>query len=404
LIWCSDLVLSDMSGKTVVTAYSGGLDSTLIAVLLKERYGFSKVIPVLVDVGQGDEEIKIAKERAEILGLDLVFIDAKEEFARDYIFRCIKANGSYNQYPLGTSMTRVLITAHAVKVAKEVGAEAFAHGCTGKGNDQYRMEVTAKYLAPELNVVAPVRELDLTRAKEEDMLRKYGIEPTKRTTTLGGDVNMWSHSMGSGQVEDLHSQYPKDYLWVTAPEDAPEKPRTVRLLYEKGVPVEADGVKDPVEIILYLNKIGGENGVGRIDVLEDGIIGLKSRELYEAPAAQILITAHLDLEHLTLTKEELRLKHEIDRLWADLVFHAGWFHPLRRDLDAFIDSTQRFVNGEVTMRLYKGNMTIVERRSDSSLFAPELRSVKKEGFDQRIAAGAVKIFSIPFELYGKKGR
>ncbi len=393
-----------MSGKTVVTAYSGGLDSTLIAVLLKERYGFSKVVPVLVDVGQGDEEIKIAEERAEILGLDLVFIDAKEEFARDYIFRCIKANGTYNQYPLGTSMTRVLITTHAVKVAKEVGAEAFAHGCTGKGNDQYRMEVTAKYLLPELIVVAPVRELDLNRAKEEEMLRQYGVDPAKRTTTLGGDVNMWSHSMGSGQVEDLHSQYPEDYLWLTGPKDAPDKPRTVKLLYEQGVPVSVDGIENPVEFILYLNKVGGENGIGRIDVLEDGIIGLKSRELYEAPAASILISAHSDLEHLTLTKEQLRLKHEVDRLWGDMVFHAGWFRPLRRDLDAFIDSTQKVVSGEVTMELYKGNATIVERKSESSLFAPELRSIKKGGFDQRTAAGAVKIFSIPFELYGKKGR
>jgi len=398
------LVASNISGKTVVTAYSGGLDSTLIAVLLKEKYGFSKVVPVLVDVGQGEEEIRIAKERAQILGLDLIFVDAKQEFARDYIFPCIKANGSYNQYPLGTSMTRILITVHAIKVAKEVGAEAFAHGCTGKGNDQYRMEVTAKYFAPEISVVAPVRELDLTRSAEEDMLRKYGVEPTKRTTTLGGDVNMWSHSMGSGQVEDLYSQYPKDYLWVKDPEEAPDRPRMVKLLYEQGVPVSVDGVKDPVEIILYLNKVGGENGVGRIDVLEDGIIGLKSRELYEAPAAKILIAAHSDLEHLTLTKEQLRLKHEIDGLWAELVFHAGWFHPLRRDLDAFVDSTQRFVNGEVTMKLYKGSMTIVERRSDSSLFAPELRSVKKGGFDQRLAAGAVAIFAIPFELYGEKDR
>jgi len=398
------LISSDISGKTVVTAYSGGLDSTLIAVLLKEKYGFSKVVPVLVDVGQGEEEVRIAKERAQILGLDLVFVDAKEEFARDYIFPCIKANGSYNQYPLGTSMTRVLITTHAIKVAKEVGAQAFAHGCTGKGNDQYRMEVTAKYFDPKIAVVVPVRELDLTRSQEEDMLRKYGVEPTKRTTSLGGDVNMWSHSMGSGQVEDLYSQYPKDYLWVKDPEEVPDKARIVKLIYEQGVPVNVDGVKDPVEIILYLNKVGGENGVGRIDVLEDGIIGLKSRELYEVPAAKILIAAHSDLEHLTLTKEQLRLKHEVDRLWADLVFHAGWFHPLRRDLDAFIDSTQRFVNGEVTMKLYKGSMAIVERRSDSSLFAPELRSVKKGGFDQRLAEGAVKIFAIPFELYGEKGR
>jgi len=388
----------------VVTAYSGGLDSTLIAVILKEKYGFSKVIPVLVDVGQGDEEIRIAEERADILGLDLVSIDAKQEFARDYIFRCIKANGRYNQYPLGTSMTRILITTHAVRIAKEVGAEAFAHGCTGKGNDQYRMEVTARYMAPDLTIVAPVRELDLNRAKEEEMLRQYGVEPTERTTTLGGDVNMWSHSIGSGQVEDLHSHYPEDYLWVRKPEEAPHEKRRISLRFEKGVPVAVDGIEDPVEIILYLNKVGGENGVGRIDVLEDGIIGLKSRELYEAPGATILLSVHSDLEHLTLTKEELRLKHEIDHLWADLVYHAGWFRPLKRDLDAFIDSTQDFVNGEISLEFFKGNMTIVERSSESSLFAPELRSIKRGGFDQSLSEGAVRVFSITFELYGEKGR
>jgi len=388
--------------KTAVCAYSGGLDSTLILILLKEKYGYQKVVPVLVDVGQGDQEIAIAKEHAGILGVDLVFFDAKQEFAKDYIFRCIKANGSYEGYPIGTSMSRVLIATKVAAVAKKVGAEAVAHGCTGKGNDQYRMESTFKYYAPELKVIAPIRELDLSRPVEEEMLRKHGIEPTKRVGTLGGDVNMWAHSIGSGQVEDLHSQYPKDYLWAKPLEETPDKPKEVKVTYKKGVPVDVDGIKDPVEMILYLNKVGGEYGVGRIDILEDGMIGLKSRELYEAPAATILLKLHADLEHLTLTKEQLRLKHEVDRMWADMVYHAMWLHPLRNDLDAFIDSTQEYVNGEMKVKLHKGNASIIQRKSADSLFKPELRSIKRGGFDQRESTGAVHIYTLPYQIFGER--
>jgi argininosuccinate synthase len=366
--------------KKAVSAYSGGLDSTLLLILLKEKYGYDEVIPVMIDVGQGDEEITIAKERADILNIDPVFIDAKKEFTEDYIFRCVKANGSYQGYPVGTSMSRVLIAAKCAEVAQEVGAVAVSHGCTGKGNDQYRMEATLAYLAPELKVIAPIRELNLSRPDEEAMLKTNGIEPKVRRGQLGGDVNMWSHSIGSGQVEDLHSHYPSDYLWAVAPEETPDAAREVTITYREGVPVDVDGVTNPVDIILYLNKVGGEHGVGRIDILEDGIIGLKSRELYEAPAAEIL-------------------------LWADIVYHALWFHPLRRDLDAFIDSTQQYVNGQLVVKLYKGGLTITKRESRSGLFAPELRSIKKDGvFDQRQSTGAVQVFAIPFQLYGQKKR
>ncbi|HDN17894.1 MAG TPA: argininosuccinate synthase [Candidatus Bathyarchaeota archaeon] len=393
-----------MSGK-VVLAYSGGLDSTLIAILLKEKYGFKEVIPVAVDVGQGDAEINIAKSRAEKLGLDLRLIDAKEEFAVEYIARCIKANGSYEGYPMGTSMTRVLIASKVMETASEEGAEAVAHGCTGKGNDQFRMEATFRYYNPNIRVIAPVRELNLSRSQEEEMLREYGIDPKEgRHGVLGGDVNMWSHSIGSGQVEDLSSHYYSDYIWCVPPEKAPDEPLELDIKFRNGVPIEVNNITDPVEMIIYLNEVGGANGVGEIDILEDGIIGLKSRELYEAPAATILLHLHKDLEQLTLTKEELQLKWTLDSIWSYLVYHGMWLHPLRKDIDAFNDATQRHVNGEYRVQLYKGNIRIMERSSDSSLFRPELRSIKRTGFDQRDSTGAVKIYSLKFQLLNMVSR
>ena len=397
-----------MEGKSrdkVALAYSGGLDSTLLVILLREHYKFKEVIPVLVDVGQGEEEIKLAMERAEKLGVDVRFIDAKREFIEEYVHRCIKANGSYQGYPIGTSMTRVLIALKTAEVAKKEGATAVAHGCTGKGNDQFRMEVAFKYVAPELEVIAPVRELNLSRTQEEEMLKSRGIEVKRARGKIGGDVNIWSHSIGSGQFTDLYTQCPdEEYYWVKPLSEVPDQPREVIITFKDGVPVEVDGVRDPVEIISYLNKVGGEYGIGKIDFIEDGIIGFKSREIYEAPAATILLQTHADLEHLTLTKEQLRLKAEIDKLWADMVYHGMWLHPLRKDLDAFIDSTQKWVSGKITIRLNKGFFEIVSRESEYSLFAPEIRGLRAKGFDQRDVTGAVKIFTLPFQLYSKKGR
>jgi len=394
-----------MSGEKVVLAYSGGLDSTLIAILLREHYGFKDVVAVLVDVGQGDEEIKLAKERAEKLGVDLRFIDAKEEFVKEYVHRCIKANGSYEGYPIGTSMSRVLIGLKAAEIAVKEGIDSVAHGATGKGNDQFRLEVAFKYVGPHLKVIAPVRELNLTRTQEEEMLKKYGIEIKKPKGKIGGDVNLWSHSIGSGQFEDLKTQCPdEEYYWVKPPNEIPDEPKEITIKFERGVPVEVDGITDPVEMIIKLNYIAGEYGIGKIDILEDGIIGFKSREIYEAPAATILLTTHADLEHLTLTKEQLRMKRQVDNLWADMVYHGLWLHPLRKDLDAFIDSTQKWVNGKVTVKLMKNSFQIIERETPDALFAPEIRSLKAAGFDQRDSAGAVKIFTLPFQLYSKKGR
>lgn len=390
--------------KAVVLSYSGGLDSTALLILLKEHYGYDRVIPVLVDVGQGEDDIKIARERAEALGEELIFFDAKQEFVSDYIHKCIKANGSYEGYPVGTSMSRVLIASKVAKTALEKEAEAVAHGCTGKGNDQYRMEVTFRYYAPDIKVIAPVRELNLIRSQEEDILRKHNIDPDKKVGKIGGDINIWSHSIGSGQVEDLSTQIASDYLWAVPIEKTDENGNEVTIEFTRGIPTSVGETTDPVSMLNYLNDVGGKNGVGRIDILEDGIIGLKSREIYEAPAAEILLKTHADLEHLVLTKEQLRLKSEVDRLWADMVYHGMWLHPLRKDLDAFIDSTQTHVNGTYKVRLYKGNISIVKRLSKDSLFAPELRSIKKAGFDQREATGSVNVYTLPYRLFRTKGR
>ena len=388
----------------VALAYSGGLDSTVMLNLLKEKYGFTEVIPVLVDVGQGDEDIKTAKERAETAGVKPVFFDAKREFATEYIFRCIKSNGSYEGYPVGTSMSRILIASKVAEVALKEGAEAVAHGCTGKGNDQYRMEVAFRYYAPHLRIIAPVRELDLTRSIEEDMLRKMEIDPAKKVGKIGGDINMWSHSIGSGQMEDLSTQIDSDYLWAVPIEEASNNPTIISISYRNGVPISVNNETDPVKMIINLNEVGGKNGIGRIDILEDGIMGLKSREIYEAPAANIFLKTHGDLEHLALTKEQLRLKHEIDRIWSDMVYHGMWLHPLRKDLDAFIDSTQTHMNGTVTMKLYKGNVQITKRDCDDSLFAPEIRSIKKATFDQKEVTGAVNMYTLQYRLLRSKKR
>jgi len=371
---------------------------------LKEKYGFTDIIPVLVDVGQGESDIETAKERAEIVGIEPVFVDAKKEFATEYLSRCIKANGSYQGYPVGTSMSRILIASKVADVALKERAEAVAHGCTGKGNDQYRVEAAFRYYIPQIRIIAPVRELDLTRSSEEEMLRKKGINPEKKVGKIGGDINMWSHSIGSGQMEDLSTQIESDYLWTVPIEKAPEEATTISISYENGVPISLDSESDPVKMILTLNEIGGRNGVGRIDILEDGIMGLKSREIYEAPAAEIFLKTHSDLEHLTLAKEQLRLKQEIDRLWADMVYHGMWLHPLRRDLDAFIDSTQRHVNGSITVKLYKGNVQITRRECEDSLFIPEIRSIKKATFDQKEVTGAVNMYTLPYRLFRARKR
>ncbi|MHC1579807.1 MAG: argininosuccinate synthase [Candidatus Alkanophagales archaeon] len=379
----------------VVLAYSGGLDTSVCIPLLRERYGFDEVIAVTVDVGQPPEDIREARERGERLSDKHVLIDAKREFVYDYIFPLIKANGCYEGYVLGTAIARPLIARKVVEVALKENADAVAHGCTGKGNDQLRFE--AVFRAANLRVVAPIRELNLTRREEIEYAREHGIEaPEERRWSV--DENIWSRSIEGGELEDPSFAPPEEiFKWTVPPERAGE-PEVVEVSFECGVPVALNGERlDGVSLIRKLNEIGGRHGVGRTDIIEDRVLGFKSREIYEHPAATILLTAHKDLERLVLTRNELRFKEIVDRVWSELVYHGLTIDPLYDALNAFIDKTQERVSGEVCVRLEKGCARVVARRSPYSLLSKEVSfDVRTE---QRAAEGFIFFHSLQQRVY-----
>ena len=363
--------------------------------LLRERYGFDEVIAVTVDVGQPPEDIREARERGERLSDKHVLIDAKREFVYDYIFPLIKANGCYEGYVLGTAIARPLIARKVVEVALRENADAVAHGCTGKGNDQLRFE--AVFRAANLRVVAPIRELNLTRREEIEYAREHGIEaPEERRWSV--DENIWSRSIEGGELEDPSFAPPEEiFKWTVPPERAGE-PEVVEVSFECGVPVALNGERlDGVSLIRKLNEIGGRHGVGRTDIIEDRVLGFKSREIYEHPAATILLTAHKDLERLVLTRNELRFKEIVDRVWSELVYHGLTIDPLYDALNAFIDKTQERVSGEVCVRLEKGCARVVARRSPYSLLSKEVSfDVRTE---QRAAEGFIFFHSLQQRVY-----
>lgn len=396
----------------VALAFSGGLDSCLCVKLfldsdlsrelINDEYGASELIAVTVDVGLPPEELEDCKEKAEILGVEWNCIDANEEFAEDWISKAIRANSDYEGYPVSTSMTRQLIAKKVAEFAKEAGCDALAEGSTGKGNDQYRMHNVFTIFAPELKSIAPIRDFNFTRNQEKELLARYNI-PFK--AGIGDDRTMWCRSIGSGEVDNLKMKIPQEeYLWYVFPENAKDEPTEINVEFENGIPVNVDGYTKLAEIIPYLNEIGGENGIGKIDMFEDGLIALKSREAYEAPAAQIILKLHKDLEQLCLTKEEVQFKSIIDQRWAYLVYHGAWFHPLKRDLDAFIEASQDVVNGKYKVSLYKGNIDILKRGSDYALFDPEIRSLATSGFDQRDSGPAVKIHAMKYRIMAERDK
>ena len=384
----------------VVLAYSGGLDTSVSIVWLREKYD-AEVYTVTLDVGQ-DGDFETIRERAERLGaVEHFFIDAKEEFVKDYVFPSIKANGLYGgKYPLSSALSRPLIARKLVEVADKVGADAVAHGCTGRGNDQVRIEVTVKALNPELRVLAPVREWGLDRESELEYARKHGI-PFTREKLYSVDQNLWGRSIECGPLENPDMEPPEEvFKWTVSPEKAPDKAEYVTIGFEDGVPVSLDGERmDGVTLIKTLNMIAGRNGVGRIDHIEDRVVGIKTREVYECPAALCILEAHKDLEKLVLTPRQLRFKDVVDREWGVLVYSGLWCEPVKEDLEAFIENTQKLVRGWVRLKLYKGSMLVVSRMSEYSLYSKEMATYSVEGrFDQSAAPGFIEIWGLPSRL------
>ena len=389
--------------KKVCLAYSGGLDSSLGVELIRRKYKADEMVAITVDVGQGDEEIKEGERKAKVLGFEPIMIDAKREFTEDWLVRAIRANSDYEGYPVSTSMTRQLVGKIVAKKARELGCDSIMEGSSGKGNDQYRLHNTIKIFAPEMKILVPVRDFDLTRLEEEELCREWGVPVTEKITG-GDDKTMWCRSIASGAI-DLNQELPDDiWMWLVPPEKASEKGEVVKIEFEKGVPISLNGKRMALgELIDKLNVIAGRNGIGKIDMWEDGIMDLKSREIYEAPAAHVIIKLHKDLEGMCLTKDERMFKARVDQKWGYLTYHGMFFHPLRSELDAFIRESQEFVNGSYKVKLYKGNIDIISRESETSLFSQEIRSIKSRGFNQQTCADAAKIRGLPFEILAKRG-
>lgn len=383
----------------IALAYSGGLDTSVLIKWLQEKYN-ADVITVTLDVGQKEDLNAIAK-KAESLGvLKHYSLDTKNEFVKNYVFPAIKANALYEgKYPVSTALSRPLIAEKLVEIAKKEDANLIAHGCTGKGNDQVRIEVTAKAIAPEISVIAPVREWNMDREAEINFAKKHGIPvPVTTKKPYSIDQNLWGRSIECGILEDPSKEPPEDvFEWTTSPEKAPNKPEYLSLEFENGVPKAVnEEIMDPVSLIDYINVVAGRNGVGRIDHIEDRLIGIKSREVYECPAATVILEAHKDLEKLVLTRHEVSFKQQVDTLWTNLVYTGLWKDPLKDDLEAFIETTQLRLNGKVKLKLYKGGLQVVGRTSPNSLYDMDLATYDiKTTFNQLSSAGFIELWGLP---------
>lgn len=388
-----------MAKKKVVLAYSGGLDTSVMLKWIQEKYD-SDVISVILDVGQG-KILKSVEEKAWSLGvLNHYSIDAKEEFAREYVFQAIKANALYmGTYPVSSSLSRPLIAKKLVEVAEAEGAEAVAHGCTGKGNDQVRFDVSIKSLNPDLQIIAPVREWNMGREEEIIWAKEHGVPvPVTASSPYSIDQNLWGRSIESGRIEYPNEEPPAEiWEWTANIEDTPDEPEYLKIGFHEGVPVSLNG-KDmgPVELIEEVKLKSGRHGVGRIEHMEDRIVGLKSREVYEVPAAMTILAAHKDLEKMVLTRHQNLFKMQIDNQWAVVAYSGIWMDPLKNDLDAYIDKSQEYVTGEVTMKLFKGNAKPVARDSVYSLYDRNLTSFDiNTEYDQKDAVGFIALWGLP---------
>ncbi|MCC6012805.1 MAG: argininosuccinate synthase [Candidatus Verstraetearchaeota archaeon] len=381
----------------IVLAYSGGLDTSVAIKWLNEKYN-AEIITLTLDVGQ-KEDFKSIEEKAYKIGaIKHYTIDAKEEFVRDYIFPAIKANAMYEEkYPLSTALSRPLIAKKLVEIAHKEGADAVAHGCTGKGNDQLRIEITVRALDPSLKVLAPTRDWGMSRDQEIKYAEKHNIPISKISKKYSIDQNLWGRSIEGGPLEDPWNIPEEDvWEWTVSPEKAPNEPKIIEIEFKDGVPIKIDGkAMDPLSLINYLNEIAGSHGVGRIDHMEDRIVGIKSREVYECPAAITIIEAHKDLEKLVLNRREIAFKRIVDNEWAFLVYAGLWEDPLRYDLDAFINKVNERVEGIVRVKLYKGSVMVVGRQSPYSIY--DIKTATYESistFDQTLSKGFVSLWGL----------
>ena len=387
--------------KKIVLAYSGGLDTSCAIRWLKDR-GY-EVIAYMADVGQGEDSSE-AEKRALKIGAKKVYVgDLKKEFIEDFILPSLQANAAYEgKYLLATALTRPLIAKHLVEVAHREKAHAVAHGCTGKGNDQVRFEVTTHILDANLEIVAPVRDWEFKSREEEiDYAKAKGIPLTvSKKKVYSIDKNLWGISIECGVLEDPYKEPPKDaYQMTVDPQYAPSKPTYVEVAFDKGVPVALNSHKYGLEeLIKKLNEVSGKNGVGRVDMVENRLVGIKSRETYEFPAATCLYAAHKDLESLVLDRELLHFKQSLEQKYAELVYYGLWYSDIKRSLDAFIKETQKNVTGAVRLKLYKGNCAVVGRKSPKSLYKEDLATyTQKDKFNQKLAEGFIKLWGLPFE-------
>ncbi len=397
--------------KTALIVYSGGLDTTVCIPLVRER-GFERVVTVTVDVGQPVSDIAEAADRAKALGTEHHVVDAKAEFASDYCMPALHANADYFGYPLSTAIARPLIARKAAEKAKEIGGvDAFVHGCTGKGNDQFRIEFGLRAWAPEIPILAPIREGNLTRSWEIEYAEKMGIPIGQSKEKIWSvDENLWGRSIEGGQLEDPSYEPPEEiFQWTSSLSEAPSEPETVEVRFEEGSAVtcglSACGCTTALEVVQNANAVAGKHAIGRIDIMEDRLVGLKVRENYECPGATLLIAAHRALEAMVTTHAERAFKAQVDAQWAELAYRGLWWDPLMEDLNAFIGSVQRRVTGSVRLRLFKGGLQVVARESPWALYSEAAASFDDaEAFDQSQMTGMVRTHGMDSLLYSELKR
>ncbi|OIP71196.1 MAG: argininosuccinate synthase [Oscillatoriales cyanobacterium CG2_30_40_61] len=395
--------------EKVVLAYSGGVDTSVCIPYLKNEFGVKEVITLAVDLGQGDELGPVQKKALDSGAVESLVINVQDRFVKEYAFPAIQANALYeNRYPLATALARPLIAKTLVEVAEKYGADAIAHGCTGKGNDQVRFDVSIGALNPKLKILAPAREWGMSREETIAYGEKFGIaSPVKKSSPYSLDRNLLGIAIEAGPLEDPWTEPLEEVYAITKPiSETPNEPEYIEIGFENGVPVSLNGeTMDGVQLIGKLNEIAGNHGVGRLDMIENRLVGIKSREIYESPAMIVLINAHRDLESLTLTADVTRYKRGIEETYSQLVYNGLWYSPLKAALDAFIQQTQERVSGVVRIKLFKGNATIVGRKSANSLYSLDLATYGSEDvFDHKAAEGFIYVWGLPTRVWSEKIR